>query len=160
MQGRSKGSTSLTAAAVALGSAVTAAVMALSAPATVLQTANAATSHEPTTTTTTEPGATAPTIDLSCVLATSGPTITCNWAPTAPFTFQRYVLLKGQAGQKGRVLSPNPGTATSYVDTTVANPATYSYVVVALRADGTVAAHSGQVFVTCCPPPSSSTPKK
>ena len=91
---------------------------------------------------------TALTITCSAIGAT---VISCSWSPSNDPALAGYQLLRGDGTPRGRVFSIGAGT-TTYTDRTAVSGNSYSFVVQAVRADGSSIAHSPGAAVRCCTP--------
>ena len=119
---------------------------------TVSPSATTSTTTPATTTEVTVPAS----LSLSCAV-TAANTVRCSWSRSTDASVVGYRLLRGQpSGGQGRVFSTGAGDA-AYTDATAASATDYSYVVHAVRADGTSVAHSGLVTIHCCEAPTTTT---
>lgn len=101
------------------------------------------------TTSTTEASVPA-ALSISCTVISST-SVRCTWSRSTNPSVTGYRLLRGVASGPGRVFSTGPGD-TTYTDA-IASPGTdYTYLVHAVRADGTSVAHSPAAAIRCCTP--------
>jgi hypothetical protein len=88
------------------------------------------------------------TLSLSCS-AISATSVRCTWSKSTDPSVTGYRLLRGQGSSSGRVFSTGPGDSAT-TDTIAAGGSDYTYLVHAVRADGTSVAHSAAVAIHCC----------
>ncbi len=102
----------------------------------------------PTTSTTEVSVPAAMTIGCTVITSTS---VRCTWSRSTDPGVVGYRLLRGVASGPGRVFSTGAGDAT-YTDS-IASPGTdYTYLVHAVRSDGSSIAHSPAAAIHCCTP--------
>ena len=127
-----------------------------SAIATVPTSAAVPTTATATTTSTTVVSTTTTEVRVPTALtitcsATGATVISCSWSPSNDPALAGYQLLRGDGTARGRVFSTGAGT-TTYTDRTAVSGTSYSFVVQAVRADGSSIAHSPGAAVRCCTP--------
>ncbi len=89
------------------------------------------------------------TLQLACaVVGEHLNSVDCEWSGPVPAGFSRYLLLRGNASEKGRVpFSSEDPLAHAFVDSSVAADS-YTYVIVVIDAGGKSIAHSALVPIT------------
>lgn len=89
------------------------------------------------------------TLQLSCVIVGEHlNNVACTWSGAVPSAFSRYLLLRGNAAEKGRVpFSSGDSSAHSFLDLSVP-VGSYTYVIVVIDAGGKSIAHSSLIPIT------------
>ena len=97
--------------------------------------------------TTTEFHDTVVALGLSLSCAAEANTVTCHWSGSVVPGFAKFLLLRGDGGAKGRVpfQSTDPGASVA-VDADVPT-GSYSYLVIAVDANGKALVHSNPVMI-------------